>query len=89
MNARRRDREQINSIEIDHEIKHKNDEILRKRLQSQAVHKMSKIQSLNICLQKQTMLRTLCAKTSIREMFSLKKDIKMTMRILQKNSQNV
>ena len=52
MNARRRNREQINSTEIDHKIKHKNDEILQKKLQSQAVHKMSKIRSLNICLQK-------------------------------------
>ena len=31
------------------------------------------------------MLRTLCAKTSIREMFLLEKDVKMTMRILQRN----
>ena len=43
MSARRRNREQIDSIEIDHEIKHKNDEILRKRLQNQAVHKVLKI----------------------------------------------
>ena len=86
MSARRRDREQTDSIEINHEIKHKNDEILRKKLQSQAMHKISKIQSLNICLQKQIMLRTLCAKTSIREIFSSEKDVKMTMRILQKNS---
>ena len=35
------------------------------------------------------MLRTLRAKTSIREIFSLKKNIKMTMRILQENSQSV
>ena len=52
MNARRKNREQIDSIEINHEIKYKNDEILRKKLQSQAVHKISKIQLLNICLQK-------------------------------------
>ena len=43
MNARRRGREQIDSTEIDHEIKHKNDEILRKKLQNQAVHKVSEI----------------------------------------------
>ena len=35
------------------------------------------------------MLRTLRAKALIREIFSLKKDIKMTMRVLQENSQNV
>ena len=35
------------------------------------------------------MLRILCAKTLICEMFLLKKDVKMTMRALQKNSQNV
>ena len=35
------------------------------------------------------MLRTLRAKTSINKIFLLKKDVKMTMRILQKNSQNV
>ena len=35
------------------------------------------------------MLRTLCAEASIREMFSSKKDVKMTMRVLQENSQNV
>ena len=52
MNARRRSREQINSIKINHEIKHKNDEILRKKLQNQTVHKISKIRLLNICLQK-------------------------------------
>ena len=82
MSARRKDREQIDSTEINHEIRHKNDEILQKKLQSQAVHKMSEIRSLNICLQKQTVLRTLCAKTSIREMFLSEKDVKMTMRIL-------
>ena len=32
MNARRRDREQTDSIEIDHEIRYKNDKILRKKL---------------------------------------------------------
>ena len=58
-------------------------------MQNQAVHKMSEIQSLNICLQKQAMLRTLCAKTLIREIFSSEKDVKMTMRILQENSQNI
>ena len=89
MNARRRDREQINSTETDHEIKHKNDEILRKKLQSQAVHKVSKIRSLNICLQKQAVLRTLCAEASIREMLLSEKDVKMTMRTLQENSQNI
>ena len=89
MNARRRNREQINSIEADHEIRHKNDEILRKKLQNQAVHKVSEIRSLNICLQKQAMLRTLCARTSIREMFSSEKGVKMMMRILQENSQGV
>ena len=52
MSARCKNREQINLIKIDHEIKYKNDEILRKKLQSQVVHKMSKIQSLNICLRK-------------------------------------
>ena len=52
MSARRKGREQTDSTETDHEIKHKNDEILQKRLQSQAVHKVSKIRSLNICLQK-------------------------------------
>ena len=52
MNARRKNREQTDSIKVDHEIKHKNDEILRKKLQNQAVHKVSKIRSLNICLQK-------------------------------------
>ena len=35
------------------------------------------------------MLRTLCAKTSIREIFLLEKNVKMTMRTLQKDSQNV
>ena len=35
------------------------------------------------------MLRTLRAKALIREMFSLKKDVKMMMRVLQENSQNV
>ena len=89
MNARRKDREQTDLIKIDHEIKHKNDEILRKKLQSQTVHKVSKIRSLNICLQKQAMLRTLCAKTSVREMFSSERNVKMTMQILQENSQNV
>ena len=43
MNARRKNREQIDSIETDYKIKYKNDEILRKKLQNQAVHKMSKI----------------------------------------------
>ena len=52
MNARRKDRKQTDSTEIDHEIRHKNDEILRKKLQNQTVHKMSKIRLLNICLQK-------------------------------------
>ena len=51
MSARRKGREQIDSIKVDHEIRHKNDEILQKKLQSQAVHKVSKIQSLNICVQ--------------------------------------
>ena len=50
---------------------------------------MSEIQSLNIRMQKQAMLRTLRAKILIREMFSLKKDIKMMMRALQENLQNV
>ena len=89
MNARRRGREQTDSTEADHEIKHKNDEILRKKLQNQAVHKVSEIRSLNICLQKQAVLRTLCARTSVREMFSSEKSVKMTMRILQENSQSV
>ena len=31
------------------------------------------------------MLRTLCAKTLIREIFLLKKNVKMTMRALQEN----
>ena len=43
MNARRRGREQTDLTEINHEIKHKNDEILQKKLQSQAVHKVSEI----------------------------------------------
>ena len=50
---------------------------------------MSKIRSLNIRVQEQIMLCTLRAKTLIREIFSLKKDIKMTMRVLQKILQNV
>ena len=89
MSARRKDREQTDSTEIDHKIKHKNDEILQKKLQNQTMHKMSKIRSLNICLQKQAMLRTLCARTSIREILSSEKNVKMTMRTLQKNSQNI
>ena len=89
MNARRKGREQTDSTEADHEIKHKNGEILQKKLQNQAMHKMPKIRSLNICLQKQAMLRTLCAKASIREILSSEKDVKMTMRTLQENSQNV
>ena len=32
------------------------------------------------------MLRILCAKTLIREMFLLEKEVKMTMRALQENS---
>ena len=52
MSAQRKDREQTDSIKINYEIKHKNDKILRKKLQSQAVHKISKIQLLNIYLQK-------------------------------------
>ena len=43
MNARYKNREQTDSIEVNHEIKHKNDEILRKKLQNQTMHKMSKI----------------------------------------------
>ena len=35
------------------------------------------------------MLRTLCAETSIREMFSSEKDVKIMMRVLQENSQNI
>ena len=54
------------------------------------MHKMSKIRSLNIYVQEQAMLRTLRIKTSIREMFLLEKNIKITiMRVLQENSQNV
>ena len=43
MNAWRRNRKQINSIKIDHEIKHKNDKILWKKLQNQTMRIMSKI----------------------------------------------
>ena len=32
MNARRKDRKQINLIKIDHKIRHKNNKILRKKL---------------------------------------------------------
>ena len=46
---------------------------------------MLKIRSLNIYMQKQAMLRILRAKTSICEIFSSKKNIKMTMRTLQEN----
>ena len=53
------------------------------------MHKVSEIQLLNICVQEQAMLRTLRAKTSMYEMFSSKKNIKMTMRALQENSQNI
>ena len=35
------------------------------------------------------MLRTLRAKTSINEMFSSEKNVKMMMQVLQKNSQNI
>ena len=35
------------------------------------------------------MLRILCAETLIRKMFSSEKNVKMTMRALQGNSQNV
>ena len=34
MNAQRKNRKQINSIKINHEIRHKNDEILFKKLQN-------------------------------------------------------
>ena len=43
MSTRRKNREQIDSIEIDYEIKYKNDEILQKKLQSQTMYKMSEI----------------------------------------------
>ena len=52
MNTRRRNDKQIDLIENDHKIKHKNNEILRKKLQNKVMHKMSKIRSLNVCLQK-------------------------------------
>ena len=50
---------------------------------------MLKIRLLNIYVQEQAILRTLRAKTLIREIISLEKNIKMMMRVLQKNSQNV
>ena len=50
------------------------------------MHKISKIQSLNIYLQKSTILRTLRVKISIREIFSSEKNIKMMMRTLQEIS---
>ena len=43
MNTRRRSDEQIDLIKNDHKVKHKNNEILRKKLQNKAVHKMLKI----------------------------------------------
>ena len=51
MNTRRKSGEQTDSTENNHKIKHKNNEILRKKLQNKAVHKMSEIRSLNVCLQ--------------------------------------
>ena len=48
MSTRRKSREYINLTKNNHEIKNKNDEILRKKLQSKTVHKMSEIRSLNI-----------------------------------------
>ena len=50
---------------------------------------MSKVRLLNVCLQKQTTLRTLRAKISFNKIFLLKKCFEMKMRFLQKLSQSI
>jgi len=67
-------------------IEHKNSEILRHRKQNEIMHEMSEIQTFNICMQEEETLRSLCTRSSLRELFALEELSEVKMQSVQENT---